>query len=269
LLTVSVFVNPTQFGPGEDYDAYPRDMERDLSLCRAANVDVVFAPSVGAMYPEGSTVFIDEADLSKGLCGARRPGHFRGVLTVVGKLLNIVDPDVALFGRKDAQQVRLVEQMVRDLNFRVRIVVHPTVREPDGLAMSSRNVYLDASQRRRAAAIPRALDLAGTLYEAGERDAGAILDAVRRVIESGGGDLEYAEAVDYRTLGGVSRADASTLVAVAVRFGRTRLIDNVMMGGRDRALECASVRDGAASGDPPCDARPDGMGNGDTGNKSR
>lgn len=228
LLVVSIFVNPTQFGPGEDLDKYPRDIERDCGLCRSESVDVVFAPSAREMYSNRPGVYVDEPSLSRILCGEHRPGHFRGVLTVVAKLFNIVQPDVAAFGQKDAQQARIIEQMVRDLNFPVEIVVCPTVREPDGLAMSSRNSYLSAEERERALCLYKSLCQARELYDAGRRDAGSIRKAMAELIAASGGDVDYIEIVDYNTLEPVEEIKKKTLIALAVRIGTTRLIDNII-----------------------------------------
>jgi len=227
LVVVSIFVNPTQFGPGEDYRNYPRDLPRDSRLCDQAGVDVLFCPETDAMYAADAGVYVEETQLSAGLCGASRPGHFRGVATVVAKLFNIVQPDVAVFGQKDAQQVRVIECMTRDLNFPVRIVVAPTVRERDGLAMSSRNAYLSATEREHATCLYRALCLAQRLYDEGTRDAGTIRSAMRKAIDATpDAKTDYIEIVDDRTLRAVDEIHGPTLIALAVRIGRTRLIDN-------------------------------------------
>jgi pantoate--beta-alanine ligase len=227
-VVVSVFVNPTQFGPKEDYGRYPRTPAQDLELCRRAGVDLVFAPTAETMYPPGSHTFVEVAELQDGLCGASRPGHFRGVATVVLKLLNLVRPDRAYFGQKDAQQVRVIRQMVRDLNVPAEIVVGPTVREPDGLALSSRNQYLDAGQRREATVLFRALREAQAMVEAGERDGVAVRrHLVERIAAAPGAALDYAEVVDAETLRPLDRLRGTVLAAVAVKFGATRLIDNV------------------------------------------
>jgi pantoate--beta-alanine ligase len=229
-LVVSLFVNPTQFGPSEDLAAYPRDFERDAALCAAAGVDILFAPAAEDMYRRGHSVYVDEGQLARGLCGAFRPGHFRGVLTVVAKLFNIVQPDLAVFGQKDAQQARLVEQMTRDLDFPVQILVAPTVREPDGLAMSSRNAYLSAAERAHATCLYRALRLAEQMVAQGGRDPGAVAEAMRRLIAGvPGADIEYVEIVDHETLQPAARIGGRTLVALCVRLGRARLIDNTML----------------------------------------
>ena len=230
-IVVSIFVNPTQFGPHEDFARYPRDEAGDLDRCRAAGVHAVFLPSVREMYPPDATVFVDEAKLSLGLCGAARPGHFRGVLTVVAKLLLIVGPDVAVFGRKDAQQLALIERMVRDLDLPVRILPAPILREPDGLAMSSRNRYLSPDERAHALCLRRALDHAEAAFRGGATDAKTLLGELRTQIEATPGTrIDYVEAVDAATLEPVAVLRPNTLVALAVRVGATRLIDNTVLG---------------------------------------
>jgi pantoate--beta-alanine ligase len=229
-VVVSIFVNPTQFLPGEDLDKYPRDVARDCRLCEEEGADVIFAPQAHDMYCADHSVIVEETDLSRGLCGVSRPGHFRGVTTVVAKLFNIVLPDVAVFGQKDAQQLRVVQRMVRDLDFAVRIVVGPIVREPDGLAMSSRNKYLSPAERREAPALHRALDLAESLFRAGARDASAIREAMRQVLGKVPGlAIEYIEIVDNDDLTPVQDIQRDVLVALAVRIGPTRLIDNCVL----------------------------------------
>ncbi|MFC1463039.1 pantoate--beta-alanine ligase, partial [Verrucomicrobiota bacterium] len=205
---VSIFVNPTQFGPNEDFARYPRDRERDEGLCRAEGVDVVFAPEANEMYAADRSVWVDETSLSEGLCGAARPAHFRGVATVVAKLFNIVRPDVAVFGMKDAQQLRIIQQMVRDLDFPVEIVAAPTVREPDGLAMSSRNRYLSDAERAAALGIHRSLQVAKRRYADGERS-GRTLEKVVSDVLAGAEelDVEYVEVVDFAGLQPVEAMD--------------------------------------------------------------
>lgn len=230
VLVVSIFVNPTQFAPNEDLDAYPRDFERDEMLCENESVDIVFYPEPENMYSDDASVWVDEESLSGVLCGASRPGHFRGVCTVVAKLFNIVQPDLAVFGEKDAQQLRIIERMVRDLNFPVTITRGPIVRETDGLAMSSRNKYLSESQRENALCLRRALDCAQALVEDGERDVAVIKQAMLDLI--GGvrnAVVDYIEFVDDGTLDKVELVRNKTLVAIAVRIGSTRLIDNMVM----------------------------------------
>lgn len=230
LLVVSIFVNPTQFGPEEDYERYPRDFQRDEALCRTNAVDVVFYPPVEQMYAPDASVYVDEEKLSKVLCGASRPGHFRGVLTVVAKLFNIVQPDLAVFGQKDAQQLRLIQQMVRDLNFPVEIVAGPIIREPDGLAMSSRNTYLSPEERRQALCLKRALDRAQELFRGGERDVSRLRSQMVACIEQSPlARIDYVEVVDWETLQPIETVERKSLAALAVWIGRTRLIDNVIL----------------------------------------
>jgi pantoate--beta-alanine ligase len=231
LIVLSIFVNPTQFGPNEDFARYPRPFDDDVRLCQKAGVDILFAPEPADMYPAGHSVFVEESALSLGLCGASRPGHFRGVLTVVAKLFNLCLPDVAVFGQKDAQQARLIAAMVRDLDFPVRILIAPIVREPDGLAMSSRNRYLAPEERRQALALHRGLQAAQALYETGERRTDALLQAARRVLDQAPlARVDYLAAVDADTLQPVAVADKPTLLAMAVFIGTTRLIDNLVLG---------------------------------------
>lgn len=228
---VSIFVNPTQFGPREDLSKYPRPEAADLEQCGQAGVDAVFLPSVQEMYPFDATVTVNEDRLSGGLCGASRPGHFRGVLTVVAKLFNIVLPDVAVFGRKDAQQLALVERMVRDLDFPVRILPAPIVREPDGLAMSSRNVYLSPEERRRALCLRRALDHAEASFREERTDPVALACELRDMLAATPGvSVDYVALVDAATLEPVSALRPRTLVALAAKVGATRLIDNTVLG---------------------------------------
>jgi pantoate--beta-alanine ligase len=227
-VAVSIFVNPTQFGPKEDFSRYPRPLEQDLERCGREGVDLAFVPDPAVMYPPGFCTFVEVQGLQDGLCGASRPGHFRGVATVVLKLFNLVQPDVAYFGQKDAQQVRVIEQMVQDLDVPVRVRVCPTVREPDGLARSSRNEYLDPHQRQEATVLYRALQEARGAIERGERDAEAVRRALAARIEATpGARLDYAAVVDARTLRPVDVLRGDLLLAVAVYFGGTRLIDNV------------------------------------------
>ncbi|MCE2404921.1 MAG: pantoate--beta-alanine ligase [Dehalococcoidia bacterium] len=231
LLAVSIFVNPAQFGPSEDYEAYPRDMDRDLDLLRRERVDYVFAPGVEEMYPPGHDTWIDPGDLGTRLEGAHRPGHFRGVATVVAKLFNVVAPDRAYFGQKDGQQVAVVRRMVSHLGMGVDIVAVPTVREEDGLALSSRNVYLTPEQREAAPAVFRALLAAERLWSRGERDGDVLRGAVRIVLE----ETPLIEAVDYVSVAGtpglaeLDRVTGPAMVSVAVRMGRARLIDNLVL----------------------------------------
>lgn len=232
LLVVSIFVNPLQFGPQEDYAAYPRDLERDSRLAAAAGADIVFAPAVAEMYPQGCEnmrTFVEVGGVSERLCGAARPGHFRGVATVVSKLFNIVGPDTAYFGQKDAQQVVVIRQMVADLNINVGITAVPIVRETDGLALSSRNVYLNPAERRAALVLSRALGLAADRLAAGERDATAIRQAMIDFIKTEPlATIDYVSLSDPATLAELAVVGRSALVALAVRIGKTRLIDNIL-----------------------------------------
>lgn len=231
MVFVSIFVNPIQFLPGEDLARYPRDFERDCGLCEKAGVDLVFSPDPGDIYAADHSVFVEEHRLSGVLCGVSRPGHFRGVTTVVAKLFNITLPDVAVFGQKDVQQCRIIQRMVRDLNFPVEIIIGPIVREPDGLAMSSRNQYLSPLERQQALCLRRALDTAESMVRAGER----AVPVIRAAVEGGiaavpAAKLEYAEFIDNETLARVKLIDRPVLLALAVRVGATRLIDNTILG---------------------------------------
>jgi pantoate--beta-alanine ligase len=227
----SIFVNPIQFGPREDLDRYPRDLPRDSALLEAEGVDALFAPEVEEMYPHGFATRVNvEGPLTEGLCGARRPGHFSGVATVVTKLFTACEPDVALFGQKDAQQAAVIRRFTRDLDLPVEIVVCPIVRERDGLAMSSRNVYLSPEERNQAPALFRSLRAAEALFASGERRAEVLLDTVRRGIARAPlARLDYAELVDADSLVPVQRVEAPALLALAVFFGSTRLIDNTVL----------------------------------------
>ena len=232
VVVVSLFVNPTQFGPGEDLDAYPRDEARDAALAEAEGVDYLFAPPVEEVYPPGFDTTVRVEGLTDVLCGdpdRRGPEHFAGVTTVVTKLLNMVGPDAAYFGQKDAQQALVIRKLVRDLDIPVRIEVCPTVRDPDGLAMSSRNAYLSPDERRRALALSRALRAAEERVAGGVRDAGAVLAAARAELDAAGVEPEYLELRSADDLSPVERVNGSTLLAVAARVGRARLIDNVVL----------------------------------------
>jgi pantoate--beta-alanine ligase len=244
---VSLFVNPTQFGPAEDFARYPREPERDREHCEREGVEVLFAPDAADMYPEGYSVYVEETRLSRGLCGASRPGHFRGVATVVTKLFNAVGADLAFFGQKDAQQARVIQQLVRDLNLPVRIVIVPTVREADGLAMSSRNAYLSAAQRRAAPRLYGALLEARARFAGGERSAQALCRCVLACLE-GVEELgvEYVELVDWDRLEPVRAIEDRALLALAARLGTTRLIDNIMLDpcAADGAPPCCAPRSG-------------------------
>jgi len=229
-VVVSIFVNPTQFGPNEDLARYPRSFDKDMQICADAGVDVIFAPSPATIYPPGFRTFVEVTQLQDVMCGAARPGHFRGVATVVLKLFNIVQPDTAYFGQKDAQQTRIIQQLVTDLNVPVRIVICPVVREPDGLALSSRNQYLDADQRRRATALYQTLQDAEQQIRSGEKNAVAISAKMRARIEATpGAKLDYAAIVDADSLKPVDQIQGGVLIALAVWFGATRLIDNLVV----------------------------------------
>jgi pantoate--beta-alanine ligase len=227
-VVASVFVNPLQFGPAEDLDRYPRDIERDARLAADRAVDLLFSPGVAEMYPSGSSrVLLRAPALTRRLCGPHRLGHFEGVLTVVAKLFNIVRPDVAVFGQKDYQQAVLVRSMARDLDFGIDIDVMPTMREPDGLAMSSRNARLSPDERQRATVLSRALVAAQAAFAAGERRAPALVALVREIVTATPGvQLQYAEAAHPDTLADVERAEIGTVLAVAAFVADTRLIDN-------------------------------------------
>ncbi len=230
LVVVSIFVNPTQFGPNEDFARYPRTFERDCNLLEKEGVDLVFAPSVEEMYPTGAVTYVTVEGMSDKLCGRSRPGHFRGVTTVVSKLFHIVEPDLAFFGQKDAAQVAIIRRMVRDLKMPVEIVVCPIVREPDGLAMSSRNAYLTPEQRKQALVLSRALRRVQQLFNAGERNAAKLIEAGKHVIaEEPSVRLDYLEIVDPETLEGVDVISSKALVAVASFAETTRLIDNLLL----------------------------------------
>ncbi|MFT3890184.1 MAG: pantoate--beta-alanine ligase [Anaerolineales bacterium] len=227
---VSIFVNPTQFGPKEDLAKYPRDLERDFRLIEEYT-DVVWTPSAEVMYPQGYQTWVEVEAMTKPLEGAMRPGHFRGVTTVVAKLFNAVQPHKAYFGQKDAQQVAVIRQMVRDLNFPLEIVVCPTTREPDGLAMSSRNVYLDSEQRKGATVLFRSLSAAKELFETGERNADKIRARMKEVLASEPlAEPQYVSCVDCDKLEELDEIKGKALLSMAVYFGKTRLIDNFILG---------------------------------------
>ena len=229
-VVVSVFVNPMQFGPTEDLESYPRDMERDAALCENAGAALVFHPEPSEMYEDDFSSFVDMNTLTGGLCGKTRPIHFRGVCTVVAKLFNIVTPDRAYFGQKDAQQLAVIRHMVSDLSFGIEIVGCPIIREKDGLAKSSRNTYLSAEERNAALILSQSLKEGKTLVEAGEKDAAKIKKVITDKINTEPlAKIDYVEVVDWKTLEPVSRIDAPILTAIAVYIGKTRLIDNFII----------------------------------------
>jgi pantoate--beta-alanine ligase len=229
-LASSLFVNPTQFGPNEDFARYPRNFEGDCAMMRTVPVDVLFAPQPEVMFPAGSQTWVEATEITRGLCGDHRPGHFRGVTTVVAKLFNIVKPHCALFGEKDYQQLRAIEQMVKDLNFDLEIIPVPTVRERDGLAMSSRNAYLSPEERCKALSLNCALRAVGVALKKGEIGTGAGAIAVaRRILESTPGvEIEYVDARDAVNLAPINRLNKPVVVAIAAKIGKTRLIDNMV-----------------------------------------
>lgn len=229
-IVVSIFVNPTQFGPGEDFEKYPRPVEADLEMCRKAGVDVVFAPTPKEMYPAENLAWVAVEKLTEPLCGWSRAGHFRGVTTVCAKLFNIVAPDAAYFGQKDAQQAIVIKRMVQDLNMPLRIVVCPTVREPNGLAVSSRNQYLSAQQKRDAGKIYQSLEKCRQMIAAGVRDPRQIIAEMEKVLRQVPSiEIEYVSLVDADTLETIERITGQVLAAVAVRLGPARLIDNILV----------------------------------------
>jgi len=226
---VSIYVNPTQFGPNEDLDKYPRDFARDEASCREHGVDAVLYPDNAVMYAPDHSTWVVEESLSQTMCGLSRPTHFRGVTTVVLKLFNIVGCDVAVFGRKDAQQALIIQRMVRDLNIPVEIVVAPLIREEDGLALSSRNKYLNADERQRALSISAGLRSAASQFDAGERSAEALAATVRTAIEAAGGRVDYVVVMARTTLRPLPLVNAPAVLAAAAFFGKTRLIDNIFL----------------------------------------
>jgi len=229
-LVVSIFVNPMQFGPQEDFDAYPRDIDRDCRLLEDEGVDIVFHPAVAELYPDGFQTHVDVEKLSAPLCGVFRSGHFRGVATIVAKLFNAVRPHIAIFGSKDYQQLQVVRRMVKDLNYDIEIHEHPIVREPDGLALSSRNAYLNGEERRAALSLSRSLRTAEYLVRQGETRASVIVDAVSTELEKERlVRVEYVTLCDAMSLQEIDRLQGAALLALAVRIGKTRLIDNVIL----------------------------------------
>jgi pantoate--beta-alanine ligase len=230
---VSIFVNPTQFAPEEDLDSYPRDLESDLQMLEEEGVDLVWTPTTEVVYPPGAQTWVEVAELTQELEGKQRPGHFRGVTTVVAKLFNAFQPEKAYFGQKDAQQAVVIQRMVTDLCYSIEVVVCPIVREPDGLAMSSRNTYLDPAQRRAATVLSRALHSAKNAFEGGETDAQALRDTMLAVLDAEPlAEVQYVSVADPRTLRELEGEVDQALLSMAVYVGETRLIDNLMLGGK-------------------------------------
>jgi len=226
----SIFVNPIQFGPHEDFNRYPRDLKRDETLLKKEKIDLLFYPSIKEMYPEGYKTYVEVTDLSSVLCGRSRPGHFRGVATVVLKLFNIVQPDIAVFGEKDYQQAVIIERMVKDLNLDIKIIRGPIVREADGLAMSSRNVYLSPIERQNATILYKALQWArDAYYKENIHSPGYITQRMQQMIEEKGGQIDYIAVVDEKDLTPVRFLKKGNLILLAVFFGNTRLIDNIVI----------------------------------------
>ena len=234
LVIVSIFVNPTQFGPNEDFETYPRNAMHDTNMAYEAGADVVFNPTVREMYPEGSSTWVNvEGDITSVMCGASRPTHFRGVTTVVNKLLNIVEPNKAYFGQKDAQQAAVLKKMVRDLHLNVELVICPIVREADGLALSSRNVYLNEEERSQAVILNEALQLARDTYMDGESDVETLIQLIKDKIETMPlAKIDYVNIYAYPSLAPIDQIKQTSIAAVAVQFGKTRLIDNVILNKR-------------------------------------
>lgn len=254
-VVVSLFVNPTQFGPNEDLDAYPRDLDADTAVAVAEGVDVLFTPSVAEMYPDGARTTVHVADLTDGLCGATRPGHFDGVTTVVAKLFAIVGPCTAYFGRKDAQQLAVVRRMAADLDLPVHVVGCPLVREPDGVAMSSRNAYLSADDRRRATVLIRSLRAVANAAISGERDTAALRELLVGTLASEPAvRVDYAEIVDAATLRPIDRIESDALAALAAFVGKTRLIDNITITIDGATVEVDPTTGSLAASQVTCDA---------------
>jgi len=228
---VSIFVNPTQFGPKEDFKKYPRDLKKDAALCQSAGADLIFSPSPEEIYPKGFSTYVNVENLTQGLCGASRPGHFRGVATVVSKLFNIVQPNTAVFGQKDAQQLAVIRRMTADLNLPVKIIGAPIVREADGLAMSSRNRYLSIEERQQAVALHRALNLAQQKIGNGVKDVKVVKAEMIKLLKHDAplGKIDYVEIVDNAALKPVKVIQKNTLIALAVKFPSARLIDNIVV----------------------------------------
>jgi pantoate--beta-alanine ligase len=231
IVVVSIFVNPIQFGPKEDFKKYPRDLKRDEELCSRAGVDIIFYPDLKSMYPENYKTYVNVEELSNVLCGKFRPGHFQGVATVVTKLFNIVQPDMAYFGRKDAQQAIIIKKMSEDLNVPVKIKVMPTIREKDGLAMSSRNAYLNSKERKDALVLYRSLSLAKDLIRKGEKRVQKIISRMREEVKKKAAKIDYISIVDANSLKALKGISNNCLIALAVWIGKTRLIDNIVIRG--------------------------------------
>ena len=230
ITVVSIFVNPTQFAPSEDFSKYPRALADDVAMCRDAGADIIFAPDASEMYAKDFSTFVMENELSAGLCGATRPGHFRGVGTVVTKLFHIIGPDRAYFGQKDAQQAAVIKRIVRDLDIPVEVIIMPIVREEDGLALSSRNKYLGENQRREAVVLSKGLRRAEQKFRKGERGAAALAEVVEATIaEAANARIDYIQVVDAETLEPIKKVKRRALVAIAVFIGGTRLIDNIIL----------------------------------------
>ena len=231
ITVVSIFVNPIQFGKNEDLDRYPRDLDRDMEICKKEGVDYLFYPSVDEMYPEGFSTYVQVEGITERLCGAFRPGHFKGVTTVVNKLFNIVQPDRAYFGEKDYQQLKVIQRMVKDLNMDVEVIGCPLIRERDGLALSSRNKYLTPEERKSALSISKALFNAKKMFENGEKDPEKVIDEIKKIISSQPlvKEIQYVEVVDPETLIPKKRLEKGDIIAVAVFVGNTRLIDNIKL----------------------------------------
>jgi pantoate--beta-alanine ligase len=230
LCVVSIFVNPTQFGPSEDYENYPRDFHRDALMAEKMGVDVIFHPDPGDIYPPGYATYVNVERLTEKMCGSSRPGHFRGVTTIVTKLFNLVLPDKVYFGQKDAQQSIVIKRMVKDLNFDIDVVVIPTIRESDGLAMSSRNRYLNPEERQAALVLIKSLNLAKKLIKSGQRNSAEIINSMRDMIGSEPlARVDYISIVDANTLADLDEIEGETLIALAVYVGKTRLIDNILV----------------------------------------
>jgi len=237
-VVVSIFVNPAQFGPRDDLKKYPRPLKKDLALCRKAGVDFIFLPDNKIMYPQGYSTFVNVEGLSEVLCGWSRPGHFRGVTTVVAKLLNIVRPDLLYLGQKDAQQAVIISRMIKDLNFPVKVKVMPTIREKDGLALSSRNTYLSKKERNDAVVLSKALLLAQSLIDNGQRHADRIISRIKELIsKKRSARIDYVSIVDLENLMPLKKIRPGCLIALAVRIGKTRLIDNIIIrdGSQNKA----------------------------------